>query len=100
MVDDVGREDHRGAIVRQFADHNLELALVDRIEPAEGLVEHDQTRAVDQRAKQLHRLRHAFRQLADLPVDRMAKALSEIEALSSVMAPPVSMPVLVGDLEG
>jgi len=36
----------------------------------------------------------------EVAVDRMAKALSEIEALSSVMAPPVSMPVLVGDLEG
>jgi hypothetical protein len=30
----------------------------------------------------------------------MAKALSEMEALSSVQAPPVSMPILVGDLEG
>ena len=36
----------------------------------------------------------------EVAVDRMAKALSEMEALSSVQAPPVSMPILVGDLEG
>ena len=36
----------------------------------------------------------------EVAVDGMANALSEIEALGSVMAPPVSMPILVGDLEG
>ena len=42
MGDDVGREDHRRAGRGLVADQLLELFLVERVEPREGLVEHDQ----------------------------------------------------------
>ncbi len=36
----------------------------------------------------------------EVSVDRLMKALEEIEALSCVQAPPVAMPVLIADQEG
>ena len=75
MGDNMGREDHGGAARGQAADQHFQLALIDRIEPGKRLVQNDQTRIVDQRAEQLHRLRHAFRKLADLLFRRMAKAV-------------------------
>ena len=45
MGDDMGRENDGDARRRLVADQLLELFLVDRVEPGEGLVEHDQPRA-------------------------------------------------------
>ncbi len=53
----------------------LELALVDRVEPGERLVEDHQARLVDEGAEQLDCLRHAFRELADLPLGGEAEAV-------------------------
>ena len=86
MVDHVGREDHRHALVRQRADHQFQLALVDRIEAREGLVEHHQPRLVHQRAEQLDGLRHALGQLADLAVGGIAEAVA-FEQLDRALAP-------------
>ena len=36
----------------------------------------------------------------EVRVERLMSALSEIEALSCVQAPPVAMPILVADQEG
>ena len=76
MGDDMGRENHRGALLGERADQPLELALVDRVEPGEGFVEHHQTRLVHEGAEQLHLLRHAFGELPDLPLHRIAQAVS------------------------
>ena len=86
MVNDMGREDHGDAVIGQCADHQLELALVDRIEPREGLVEHHQPRLVDQRAEQLDGLRHALGKLADLAVGGVAEAVT-LEQLHRAPAP-------------
>jgi hypothetical protein len=51
------------------------LALIERVEAGERLVEHDEARLVHQRAKDLHLLRHALRHLPDLPVGGIAKAM-------------------------
>ena len=75
VVDHVGREDHRRAVFRQLADQPFELALVDRIEPGERLVQNHQLGPMHQRAEQLHRLRHAFAQFLNLLVDRVAEAV-------------------------
>jgi len=75
MVDDMGGEDHRSAVLRQLADKPFQLALVDRIEARKRLVEDHQIRLVDQRAEELDGLRHALRQFLDLLLDRMAEAV-------------------------
>ena len=36
----------------------------------------------------------------EVKVERLMNALSEIESLSCVQAPPVAMPILVADQEG
>ena len=59
----------------QAADQHFQLALVDRVEAGKRLVQHHQPRLVHQRAEQLHGLRHALGQLADLPVGGMAEAV-------------------------
>ena len=64
----------------------FELALVERVEARERLVEHHQPRLVDQRAEQLDGLRHALRQLADLPVGGIAEAVL-LEQLAPAPAP-------------
>ena len=50
---------------RLAADQLLELRLVDRVEPGEGLVEDEKARLVDDGAEQLDELRHALGQGAD-----------------------------------
>ena len=75
MGDDVGREDDRRAGVGLAADQLLEPALVDRVEPGEGLVEDDQARLVDDRAEQLDGLRHALGQGADRLLRPLAEAV-------------------------
>ena len=89
MGDDVGREDHRRALGGEAADQRFELALVDRVEARERLVEDHQSRFVDQRAEQLHRLRHALGQLADLPLGRIAEAVL-LEQLAPAPRPSAS----------
>ena len=79
----MGREDHGRAVIGQCADHHLELALVDRIESAERLVENDQPRPMHQRSQQLYGLRHALGQLADLAID----GVTESVALEQFAAP-------------
>ena len=75
VVDDVSGKDDCRSAQGQLANHRFQLALIDRVEPAERFVQHHQLRAMHQRAEQLYSLRHALRQLADLPVDRMAHAV-------------------------
>ena len=75
MGDDVGGKDHGRAFVGQSADHPFQLALVDRVEARKRLVKDHQPRLVDQRAQQLHLLRHALGQLADLAVGGIAQAM-------------------------
>ena len=53
----------------------LEPALVDRVEPGKGLVEHDQLRLVDDGAEQLDGLRHALGEALDRLVDIVAEAV-------------------------
>ena len=60
---------------RLAPDQLLEPALVDRVEPGEGLVEDDQPRLVDDRAEQLDDLRHALRQGADRLLRPIAEAV-------------------------
>ena len=55
------------------ADQFLKLALVDRVEAGEGLVEHDQLGLVDDGAEQLHGLRHALGEGADRFLRPVAK---------------------------
>jgi len=63
----------------------LEAALVDRVEPGEGFVEHDQARAVEDGAEQLNGLRHALGQCPD----RLSGPVAEIMLLEQrVGAPP------------
>src|SRR3546814_19070571 len=50
-------------------------SLVDRVEAGERLVEDDQLRAVDDRAEQLDRLRHALGQALDRLIRIVAEAL-------------------------
>ena len=59
----------------RLADQPLELALVDRVEAGEGLVEDDQARLVDERAEQLDGLRHALGQGADRLLGPFAEAV-------------------------
>ena len=68
------------------ADQLLELALVDRVEPGERLVEDDQPRLVDDRAEQLDGLRHAFGQGCGSAVSPIAKAVL-VEQLVGAPAP-------------
>ena len=67
---------------RSREDQRLEPFLIDRVEPRERLVEHEQVGLVDDRAEQLDELRHALRQLADLGVDGMAEpgVLQQLDA--------------------
>src|SRR3546814_4146225 len=50
-------------------------SLVDRVEAGERLVEDDQLRAVDDRAEQLDRLRHALGQALDRLIRIVAEAI-------------------------
>jgi hypothetical protein len=56
--------------------------------PRERLVEHHQPRLVDQRAEQLDGLRHAFGELADLPVGGIAEAV----AFEQLAPAPAALP--------
>ena len=73
--DDMGGENDRGAFRGLGADDLFELTLVERVEAGKRLVEDYQPRLMDQRAQQLHLLRHALGQLADLAVGGMAQAV-------------------------
>src|SRR3546814_17689864 len=53
----------------------LQTSLVDRVEAGERLVEDDQLRAVDDRAEQLDRLRHALGQALDRLIRIVAEAI-------------------------
>ena len=75
MGDDMGREDDVDAVRGLVADQLLELLLVDRVEPGERLVEHDQFGLVDDRAEQLDGLRHALGQGADRLLRPIAEAM-------------------------
>ena len=86
MVDDMGGEDHRRAGGRLVADHMLEPALVDRVEPGKGLVEHDQLGLVDDRAEQLDGLRHALGQALDRLVDIVAEPVLPQQDLAALAA--------------
>src|SRR3546814_15626862 len=74
----VGGEDDGRALFGQTAHHPLQLALVERVEAGERLVEHHQPGLVDQRAENLHLLRHALGELADLAVCGIAEAVLQI----------------------
>jgi hypothetical protein len=75
MGDDMGGENDRRAPCGQRADHRFELALVERVEPRERLVEDHQIGFVDEGAQQLDLLGHAFRELADLPISGIGEAM-------------------------
>src|SRR3954469_26049883 len=88
MVDDVSRENDRRAGSRFVADQALEPALVDRVESGKGLVEHDQFRAVNDRAEQLDGLRHALGEALDRLVDIIAEPVLAEQYLAA-LAPNV-----------
>ena len=75
MSDHVSGEDDRHSGAGFPADKVFESALVDRVETREGLVEDDQTRVVNDRAEQLHGLRHALGERADRLLRPFAEAM-------------------------
>ena len=83
MMDDMGREDHGRARRRFVADQAFEPALVDRVEPGKGLVEHDQLRLVDDGAEQLDGLCHALGEALDRLVDIVGQAVLPEQDLAS-----------------
>ncbi len=62
----VAREQHRCAARRLAAQHLRERLHRDRVEPGEGLVEHQQLRLVHERRRELRPLLVPVRQLLDL----------------------------------
>ena len=73
----MAREEHRRAAGRLAAEHLGERAHGERIEPGEGLVEHEQLGLVQQRRRELGALLVAVRELLDL----RAGAIGETEPL-------------------
>src|SRR5207253_7309459 len=59
-------EDDRLAAPLQLHDRVLQRLGIDRIEPAERLIEDDEIRIVQQRADELYLLLHTARELVDL----------------------------------
>ena len=67
LGEDVRREEYRGAAVALFAQQAVELLLVQRVEPARGLVEDEQVRRVHEGEDDAELLLVAARVLAKAP---------------------------------
>src|SRR3546814_14617427 len=74
-------------------------SLVDRVEAGERLVEDDQLRAVDDRAEQLDRLRHALGQALDRLIRIVAEAIVGEQAAGPLPA-DIERESAQGDHEG
>ncbi len=85
MGDDVGRENDRRAARGLAPDQFLKLALIDRVEAGEGLIEHDQLRFMNDRPQELDGLGHALREIADRLLRPVAKAVA-VEQLDRAAA--------------
>jgi hypothetical protein len=68
LFEDVGREQHRAALVAHTPEQVHELHALARVHAVEGLVEQEQRRVVDEGAGHLHSLAHALGVRLDLAV--------------------------------
>jgi len=75
MLHDMGGEDHGLPILRQIVDELLQLALIDWIQPREGLIENHQFRAMRHSREHLYFLGHAFGQRFHLSFREILEAI-------------------------
>ena len=91
VVHQVRAEDHRLAALLELDDGVLERLRVDRIEPAERLVEDHEIGIVEQRADELHLLLHSARELVDLGEPPILLRSLEREPLQPLVDAPVGL---------
>ena len=91
VVHEVRREDHRLPAAAQLDDGVLERLGVDRVEPAERLVENDDIGVVEQSADELHLLLHAARKLVYFRIAPVLLRRAEREPLEPLVDAPVGI---------
>ena len=84
LVEVLGREQHRRAVVDELADEAPDVVARLRVEPGRGLVEDQQARAADEARAEVEPAAHATRVAAHDPV----AGLDEAESLERLAGAP------------